>query len=654
MLPSTSSSSSSLDDVPLLHQQQQHERLCIAAPSCPPSPNRKDSSPSSKLTKRVKARKHSYDKNCANAGSSGSTIRGTTTINIINNFGMGSINHFTDLGVAAAASDSKTRNKNAKLSWCLLRSCLGVVLTVWAVAMVVVLRSHVNNNPADSPSTNMRALSQKAKALMNHRRGTFGTGSVRGIKELAAQLEQRKPIVKTVNEKTEAGVALITSEVKTDATAVESESASDSQLVKQVNPSQEETEDDDGSSEDVTGSNAATETERDDNVNYDAGRASSLTATGQDVAYSLAHPTDFKLDTPHAPSCSLPLDASSVSFTLVTQLSNDRMWMIPHHCERWGDHPISVVVFSNRDAAEIKANAVKEGCSEEHLTVQTVSRTKYDPTGTEYPVNVLRNLALSAVKTSHVVYADVDFWSATNLHSMLSQPSVKERFASDPHLATVVPAFQMVRQCRAWRDCRERNIPVMPKDKESLLELIQKRMASSFDPTNTGGHGSTKYVTWKSQEEGAFVDLPCIKSNRYEPYLAIRYCSDLPPFQEGFTGYGKNKMTWAMQLRRSGYQFSQLGGAFLVHYPHLDSKSREEWNKKPDLLYSTSLNELDGETKEKIDWASFKRARVDALFLDFRRWLDSSVEDEARVPMCKDAQNDDVRLWVPPGKTSDS
>ena len=389
-------------------------------------------------------------------------------------------------------------------------------------------------------------------------------------------------------------------------------------------------------------------TSKDDTIDFDPRMASSLTASGVDVAYSLAHPGDFKLNTPNAPSCSVPLKGEEVSFTLVSQLSNDRMWMIPYHCKRWGNHPISVVVFSNRDAKEVKDNAVKEGCTEEQLTVQTVSRTKYDPTGTEYPVNILRNLALSAVKTTHVVYADVDFWPAKNLHDILMKDSVRETFASDPYLATVVPAFQMVRQCTQWRDCRNKNIPVMPEDKGALLALVQKRKASSFDPTNTGGHGSTKYLTWRDQEEGTFVDLPCIKSNRYEPYLAIRYCSDLPPFQEGFTGYGKNKMTWAMQLRKTGYRFSQLGGAFLVHYPHLDSKSREEWNKKPDELWEKPLGALDGESKEKIDWGSFKRARVDALFLDFRKWLEENVEDKSRVPMCKDAQNDDFRLWVPP------
>ena len=361
-------------------------------------------------------------------------------------------------------------------------------------------------------------------------------------------------------------------------------------------------------------------------------------------------PSDFRLTTPNAPSCAEPIDADSISFTLVSQLSQDRIWMLPYHCKRWGDNPMSVVIFTDEDAEVVKNKLVIEGCSKEQLTVQTVSKTRYDPQGTDYPVNVLRNLALSKVKTTHLVYADVDFWPSESLHSILNIQSVKERMASDAKLATVIPVFQMNRRCRAYKDCRDDNIPFMPKQKDELINLIKKRQASTFDPTNEGGHGSTRYISWKDQTEGSYLDLPCIRSNRYEPYLALRYCSELPPFQEGFSGYGKNKMTWAMQLRRSGYQFSQLGEAFLVHYPHLDSKSRLEWNKKPKELQrvdSTLVGDvLESKEGSNIDLLSYKRARVDALFLDYKDWLRDNVTGSARVPMCENALNDDVRLWV--------
>jgi hypothetical protein len=71
-----------------------------------------------------------------------------------------------------------------------------------------------------------------------------------------------------------------------------------------------------------------------------------------------------------------------------------------------------------------------------------------------------------------------------------------------------------------------------------------------------------------------------------------------------------------MQLHRVGYIFSQIGGAFLIHYPHSSSKSRKEW-----------------ERADNIDWEQSKRAHVDALFLDFKKWLYVKVEDKSRTPM---------------------
>ena len=57
---------------------------------------------------------------------------------------------------------------------------------------------------------------------------------------------------------------------------------------------------------------------------------------------------------------------------------------------------MSIVVLTDRTAKEVKTLMVSGGCSNENLTVQTVKRTQYDPDGTEYPVNLMRNLAMSA------------------------------------------------------------------------------------------------------------------------------------------------------------------------------------------------------------------------------------------------------------------
>ena len=252
-------------------------------------------------------------------------------------------------------------------------------------------------------------------------------------------------------------------------------------------------------------------------------------------------PDEFQLRTPHAPACSEPLDETRVSFTLVSQLSYGRLRMIGHHCKRWGDNPISIVVITDKTVVNVKAELVSMGCLEEQMTLQTVSKFEYDPDGTQYPVNLMRNLALSAVKTSHIVYADADFLPSDDLYSIMSNQATKERLASDSKLAVVIPVFQM-----NWLECQDddddevgedcmrrlKKNEDMSRDKEGVVALIGTGAASIFDPSNERGHGSTMYRMWQNQETGTLIDLPCITSNRYEPYLALRYCSELPPFQE--------------------------------------------------------------------------------------------------------------------------
>jgi hypothetical protein len=88
----------------------------------------------------------------------------------------------------------------------------------------------------------------------------------------------------------------------------------------------------------------------------------------------------------------------------------------------------------------------------------------------------------------------------------------------------------------------------------------------------------------------------------------------------------------------------------------LDSKSRLEWNKKPNVLRKEKqvTNEVLEQHADEIDLSRFKRARVDALFLDFKRWLYENVEDESRTPKCRNAQNDDLTLWVHPSNKEGS
>ena len=395
---------------------------------------------------------------------------------------------------------------------------------------------------------------------------------------------------------------------------------------------------------------------------------------------------------PPLPSCSAPLRPDRVAYTLVTQVSEDRLWMVREHCATWGGDggggrddpppPISVAVYTDRTAEDVRAAILGEGPKDElagegrgtagpDACLGTGLSVRVLPTAdqgkADYPVNALRNLALAGVRTSHAVYLDIDFYPSARLRSALELGRVRAELAADPRLALVVPAYMLHGRslCGEGEGCREKEQKNgVPRTMEELRVLIASKDVGQFDEQNWNGHGSTSYGAFLLQEEGELLDLPCVNSNRYEPYLAFRYCDGLPPFQEAFTGYGKNKMTWVMQLRRTGYDFAQLGGAFAVHSPHGPSEARKSWNSKAE----SNLTNVDAAAaaavtnahrhgakkakgvRQKADLAQTKRGQVDMLYLKFCRWMEENVLDQTRVQMCDETYTDEGKLWANSGQ----
>ena len=145
----------------------------------------------------------------------------------------------------------------------------------------------------------------------------------------------------------------------------------------------------------------------------------------------------------------------------------------------------------------------------------------------------------------------------------------------DHKIALVIPAFQLSAQCESFDEaCRDLHSSMLPDTKAELVSMYREQslepVISQFDSaTNFHGHGSTRYADWCTQKEDELLPIDCLTSkDRYEPYLVLRYCQELPPFQEAFTGYGQNKITWVQQVLRSGWKLHQVGGSFLVHVPH--------------------------------------------------------------------------------------
>jgi hypothetical protein len=189
-----------------------------------------------------------------------------------------------------------------------------------------------------------------------------------------------------------------------------------------------------------------------------------------------------------------------------------------------------------------------------------------------YPVNELRNLAIARVRTSHFLLCDVDLWPDEQLydrlHALGASVAHNATFA-DPKVAIVVPAFsrEVKTDCASstgkedhadasrMASCH-READAMPATFEDLKRCIVAKECHIFDRFNHDGHGTTDYKSWLNTKSKALRPVDCFLSNRYEPYVVLRKSPLLPPYEERFVGYGKNKIQNIVHMRYAGFSFA--------------------------------------------------------------------------------------------------
>jgi len=229
--------------------------------------------------------------------------------------------------------------------------------------------------------------------------------------------------------------------------------------------------------------------------------------------------------------CTNGIANEDIDFTLVTQLSPIRLGIMKEQCKRWGHHPISLALASKIASKQAISRALLAmGCMR---TTVTIVR-EFD----DYPLNRLQNEALAAIETSHAVYVDADFLVSSSLYAELYEQKSQ---LHDPKVALVIPAFELRPLCDPGiPSCQELHKLTVPNTKMELLELYyvtngpEATIAQFDSKKNLAGHASTRFIDWTTQESGALLPIECITSPRCEPYLAVRYCRDMPPFQEAF------------------------------------------------------------------------------------------------------------------------
>lgn len=303
---------------------------------------------------------------------------------------------------------------------------------------------------------------------------------------------------------------------------------------------------------------------------------------------------------------------STLSTTLVTQTTLDRLELIFQTCERWKSQIITVVYLTVDEQENSWSSISKEYNSTcPHLKLIPYVSVLEDERSHAYPINKLRNIALDNVATSHVLLIDADFIPSVGLDVAvqkainLAANKVKPSSTAGPNqYALVVPAYERqlkTSPCESFEGClkiAKEDPEFMPKSMSSLKKCTKDEKCIVFHSDYfPQGHGNTNSEKWlRKMDKSKITAIPCI-ADEYEPYVVIPWCPSKshkfartgggtwkpisPYYDERFYGYGMNKIQQIKHLQAKGYRFAVIPAlGFLVHHPHPESSTKKIWRGK--------------------------------------------------------------------------
>ncbi|KAI3629707.1 hypothetical protein MIR68_011142 [Amoeboaphelidium protococcarum] len=132
----------------------------------------------------------------------------------------------------------------------------------------------------------------------------------------------------------------------------------------------------------------------------------------------------------------------NVQVTLATQLTVNRLERLVRVIELWGDYPVSAVIFIN-SKRELFHTMAYLNRKAELFKFSVITIVKCIACMNSYPINLLRNIAISQAQTDYSLTMDVDFMPSTDL-SIIANKKILPRMlvsklSAGQNIAVVLP-----------------------------------------------------------------------------------------------------------------------------------------------------------------------------------------------------------------------
>ncbi|XP_054015181.1 xylosyl- and glucuronyltransferase LARGE1-like isoform X3 [Hylaeus anthracinus] len=199
-----------------------------------------------------------------------------------------------------------------------------------------------------------------------------------------------------------------------------------------------------------------------------------------------------------------------------------------------------------------------------------------------YPINYLRNTAMSYVSTPFIFQLDVDFLPQYGLHESLMGYITKLNVSESDRVALIVPAFET-----------ERYRFTFPANKDEVLKFLKRGVLYTFRyHVWTQGHAATNYSYWRNTMEPYEVSW----EPDFEPYIVVSKLA--PRYDTRFIGFGWNKVSYLTHLTVLDYKYIVLPDTFIIHRPHAPSLDIGKF--RTDSIYRRCLKKLKDDFVEEL------------------------------------------------------